>query len=127
MSKETLLLWGREFDLPIQMERYSDESILPSQTNAVNRLINASRSELNAAKKAVKEYVLKKNPNVFSGNDSIDNIFRYVIPKSIFVPHDEKHSIAAIFCNYKFDPEHGLAIVFNDGKFKTVGPQDIVL
>lgn len=27
MSKETLLLWGREFDLPIQMERYSDESI----------------------------------------------------------------------------------------------------
>ena len=127
MSKETLLLWGREFDLPIQMERYSDESILPSQTNAVNRLINASRSELNAAKKAVKEYILKKNPNVFSGNDSIDTIFRYVIHKSIFVPHDEKHSIAAILCNYKFDSEHGLAIVFNDGKFKTVGPQDIVL
>ena len=68
MSKETLLLWGRDFDLPIQMERYSDESVLPSQTNAANRLINASRSELNAAKKAVKEYILKKNPNVFSGN-----------------------------------------------------------
>lgn len=127
MNKETLLLWSREFDLPIQMERYTDESILPSQTNAVNRLVNASRTELNAAKKAVKEYVLKKNPNVFSGNDSIDNIFRYVIPKSIFVPHDEKHSIAAIFCNYKFDSEHGLAIVFNNGKFKEVGPQDIVL
>ena len=127
MSKETLLLWGREFDLTIQMERYSDESILPSQTNAVNRLINASRSELNAAKKAVKEYILQKNPNVFSGNDSIDSIFRYVIPKSIFVPHDEKRSIAAILCKYKFDPEHGLAIVFNDGKFKEVGPQDIVL
>lgn len=127
MSKETFLLWGREFDLPVHMDQYSGESILPGQTNALNRLMHASRSELNAAKKAVKDYLLTKNPNVFSGNDSIDNIFRYVYPKTIFVPHDEKHNIAAILCDYKFDPEHGLAIVFNDGKFKKVGSQDIVL
>lgn len=54
MSKDTLLLWGREFDLPVHMDQYSGESILPSQINALNRLMHASRSELNAAKKAMK-------------------------------------------------------------------------
>jgi hypothetical protein len=30
-------------------------------------------------------------------------------------------------CNFKFDMEHGLAIVFEDEKLKKIGPQEIVL
>lgn len=50
-----------------------------------------------------------------------------VMPESIFVPHSKKHRTVAIMCNYKFDMEHGLAVVFENGLFKKVGPQDIVL
>jgi hypothetical protein len=47
------------------------------------------------------------------------------IEKCIFVP-DEKN-ICAIMCNFKFDMEHGMAIVFEGGKFKEIGAEDIDL
>ena len=59
--------------------------------------------------------------------DKIENIFKYVMPKEIFVPHTEKHRNVAIMCNYKFDIEHGIAVLFENGQFKKVGPQDIAL
>lgn len=59
--------------------------------------------------------------------DEIENIFRYVMPKSIFVPHIEKHRVASILCDYKFDMKHGIAVVFENGRFKEVGPEDIAL
>ena len=62
-----------------------------------------------------------------SQKEAFENIFKYVMPKSIFVPHTKKHRIAAIMCNYKFDMEHGIAVVFENGKLKKVGTQDIVL
>lgn len=49
------------------------------------------------------------------------------MPKEIFVPHTEKHRNVAIMCNYKFDIEHGIAVLFENGQFKKVGPQDIAL
>lgn len=58
--------------------------------------------------------------------DSVDNIFKYVIPKTISVPKAKKR-VVAIMCNFKFDMEHGMAIVFEDEKIKKIGPQDIVL
>ena len=33
----------------------------------------------------------------------------------------------AVMCNYKFDMEHGIAIVYENEEFKEVGPQDIAL
>ena len=30
-------------------------------------------------------------------------------------------------CNFKLDMEHGIAVIFEDGKFKTAGPQDLIL
>ena len=48
------------------------------------------------------------------------------MPKSISVPKSKTRKIA-IMCNFKYDMEHGLAIVFENEEFVTVGPQDIVL
>ena len=75
---------------------------------------------------AVKKYVQKTGADQLK-DGGIENIFKYVMPKSIFVPHTKKHRIAAIMCNYKFDMEHGIAVVFESGKLKKVGTQDIVL
>lgn len=56
----------------------------------------------------------------------IDNIFKYIMPKSIFVPRTEQKEVA-IICNYKYDMEHGIAIVFENERLKEIGMQDIIL
>ena len=58
--------------------------------------------------------------------EKIDNIFKYVIPKRIFIPRTDK-KIMAILCDYKFDMENGIAVVFENEKFKEIGVQDIIL
>ena len=39
----------------------------------------------------------------------------------------DENSKVAVMCNYKFDPEHGLAIIFTHEGKVTVGSQDIIL
>ena len=75
---------------------------------------------------AVKKYVCKTCTGQIT-DDKIENIFRYVMPKSVFIPHTKGHRIAAIMCNYKFDMEHGIAVVFENGELIKVGSQDIIL
>jgi len=125
MSKEKLTIWGREFQLPAYLECYPGEEVLASQQKALEWLLNHS-AEIDQAKTKVEGYLMKDHPDAFAAG-AVDNIFKYVMPKSIYVPHDPKHSIIAIMCNYKFDDEHGLAVVFDDGQFKAVGSEDIVL
>lgn len=49
------------------------------------------------------------------------------MPKSLFVGRDEAKRIVAIMCDYRFDMEHGLAVVFENEQFKMIGEQDIIL
>lgn len=125
MNKENIMIWGRAFQLNVCLECYPGETVLDSQKDALALLVREPTS-IEAAKKAVEEYVVADNKRSFP-DGKIDNIFKYVMPTSIFVPHDKNHLVAAILCNYKFDMEHGLAIVFEDGKYQTVGAQDIIL
>ena len=86
----------------------------------------ANSAAVAASLEHVKNYVETDEFARLNG-DKIENIFKYVMPKEIFVPHTEKHRNVAIMCNYKFDIEHGLAVLFENGQFKKVGPQDIAL
>lgn len=58
------------------------------------------------------------------GAEKIDIIFRFVVPESIFVKRDGR---IALMCRYKFDIDHGIAIVFKDNNIVDVGQQDIIL
>ena len=125
MSKCKIAIWDRAFDLSVVYECYSGEEVLESQKEAF-AMLEDNEKEVADSLTAVKKYVQKTGASQLT-DDSIENIFKYVMPKSIFVPHTKKHRIAAIMCNYKFDMEHGIAVVFENGKFKKVGAQDIVL
>lgn len=125
MNKEKITIWGREFYLPAILECYPGESVLDSQQEALHWLLQDSEA-IEASKTAVEEYLKKMNPEA-APDGKIANIFKFVMPKSIYAPHDAKRSSIAIMCDYKFDMEHGLAVVYQDKKFKAVGPQDIVL
>lgn len=58
---------------------------------------------------------------------SINNIFKYVAPKYLYVARNNEKHVVAIMCNYKFDPENGIAVIFENEKFSKIGMQDIIL
>ncbi len=125
MNKCKINIWKREFVLPVIYECYDGEEVLESQKEAFS-LLKDNINEVNDSLEQVKQYIKETNDSQLIDSEH-ENIFRYVMPKSIFVPHSTSHFIAAIMCNYKFDIEHGIAVVFENGRFKKVGPQDIVL
>lgn len=123
MSKNAFTIWGRDFDLDVIYECYPCEEVLDSQKGALEWLNNSEL--IDASLDAVKAYVEKTAGAQI--DLPIENIFKYVMPKSIFVPHNKKSVKVAIMCNYKFDAEHGIAVVFENGKYREVGAQDIIL
>lgn len=123
MSKSVLKIWGREFELNVAYECYPGEEVLDTQRAEFELL--KTTDVVDSALESVKEYVIKTAGEQIEA--PIENIFKYVMPKSVFVPHNKKSPSVAIMCNYKFDMEHGIAVVFENGKYKEVGIQNDVL
>lgn len=115
------VLSNEDCNIALVFER---KEITDIQKDAVEKFTSCEKV-VNEAKNDVEKYVIK-NGLKDMGMDSVDNIFKYVIPKTISVPKAKKR-VVAIMCNFKFDMEHGMAIVFEDEKIKKIGPQDIVL
>jgi hypothetical protein len=124
MNKQNIILWGREFSLEIIYDCYPGEDVIDNQKEALMRIL-AMPTVIDGSQKNIEGYLLTNKYDDVGG--TIDNIFKYVMPRSLFVPRSNEHRSIAIMCDYKFDPEHGLAVVFEDEKFKAVGTQDIIL
>lgn len=120
-----LMIWGREFTLPIAYECYDSETITAEQQKAAE--IFASRPDrIEAAKSKVEKYC-KEAVMEDVENQKKDNIFSYIKPERLFVKHDKGSPRTALMCRYRYDPEHGLAVVFNTDGSTAVGSQDIII
>ncbi len=119
-----LLIWNREFDLRVVFDSY-DEEVLPIQERALEAFLKAENT-IQESKKQLEKYILNDEYAEIEGN-SIDNIFKYVIPTDIYIPRTPETRTVALLCDYRFDEEHGIAIVFENEQFKEIGEQDIVL
>ena len=124
MNKEAFVIWGRRFELSIQYDCYGDEDILPAQEDAY-ALFRSEADRILFSDQDIKRYCLEKNKEEIGKN--IDNIFKYVMPVSIFVKREKEKHVVALLCDYKFDMEHGIAIVFENEKLNQIGIQDIIL
>ncbi len=122
MNKKILNIWNRDFDIDITYEIFSDKPVTEKQKAVANSLAAIDFTE---SLEGVIRYIKKYNARDL-GEDHISNIFKYVIPKRIYITQSEEEEFA-IMCNYKFDMEHGIAVVYKDGKYKEAGPQDIIL
>ena len=122
---EKLTIWGREFDLRVVFDCFDDEEVLPIQERALEAFLKAEIA-IEDSKKQVENYIFNDEYAEIE-TDSIDNIFKYVIPTDIYLPRTPEIRTAALLCDYRFDEEHGVAIVFENEKFKEIGTQDIVL
>ena len=120
-----LTIWGRQFDLRVVFDCFDDEEVLPIQEQALEEFLKADAAIENS-KKQVENYILNDD-YVELETDSTDNIFKYVIPTDIYLPRTPENRTAAILCDYRFDEEHGIAVVFENEQFKEIGTQDTVL
>ena len=122
-KKQKLLIWGREFDLDIVFNNYPGEDIVENENLVVE---NLSSIDFSDSLEPIKQYILKYYSDNLEEKD-ISNIFKYVIPRRILVIKDVSKRVFAVMCNFKFDMEHGLAILYENEQYKEVGAQDIVL
>lgn len=118
-------IWDRSFLLNIEYDCYAGEKVTKKQIEAVERFSNNLHWISNAKKDVVK--YCKAEVDNDSDNQKKDNIFSYVKPEALFVKRDDKKSRVALMCKYRYDPEHGLAVVFDKNGNITVGAQDIIL
>lgn len=117
-------IWKRNFELPIEYDCFSNEKVTVEQMNALNDFLK-NISLLDKAKVFVEKYC-SKALELDEENQNKENIFTYIIPHYIYVKRDDKPRIA-LMCKYKYDFEHGLAIVFHQNGKIEVGLQDIIL
>lgn len=125
INELNITIWGREFLLPIVYDYYEGENITEEQTKAIDfflehlEWIEKSKSEV---EKYCQDEVMEDDEN-----EKKDNIFSYIKPKRLYVKRDNKYPRVAIMCMYRYDPEHGLAVVFSHDGEVTVGSEDIIL
>lgn len=119
-----ICIWDREFSVPVDYNCYAGESVTTEQLAAVDAFISHPEW-IEEAKAAVEQYC-REQVMADSENSKKDNVFSYIKPQGLFVRH-EKHPRIALMCKYRYDIEHGIAIVFSTDGAITVGPQDIIL
>ena len=124
INELNISIWERTFLLPVEYDCYDDEVVTDAQKNAVKML--AMHPEWIASAKEQVECLCREKVLKDGENNKKDNIFSYVKPEYLFVKHEAKPRVA-IMCKYRYDIEHGLAVVFSTDGSVTVGPQDIIL
>lgn len=123
MNKVEITIWGRDFELDVFYQNYPGEEVSDNQLETFKRIMNA---DYYGSEDEVKKYIRDNYESELNG-DSINNIFRLVMPKSIVIPRVESPRVFAVMCDFKLDIEHGMAVVFEDEKLIDIGPQDIAL
>lgn len=114
-------VWGRNFDLKVIFDVYEREGILDNQKASLDEFVKKSGDILSSFYE-IERYCIEKDGSLIG--DSIRNIFKYVMPESLFVKRDEKKRIVVLLCNYRFDEEHGIALFFENEKLANIGTQN---
>lgn len=125
MIKEKMMIWGRELELEVKYDCYTGEKILESQKDALKVFLK-SEDTVGASLEQVKSYCLAHNKKDIT-DGVVENIFKYVAPKYLYVLRETSKRVVAVMCNYRFDPENGIAVVFENEELVKIGKQDTVL
>ncbi len=120
-----LIIWDRAFSLPVVYDCYKDEIVKNEQIEAVWRFVK-NPEWIDKSKEYV-EFYCKEDVYQDVDNEKKDNIFSYIKPECLFVKRDNDKPRVALMCKYRYDPEHGLAIIFTYEGDIVIGLQDLIL
>lgn len=123
MSNIRIEIWEKPFDLQVNYDCFEGEELLENQILAIERF-NGAKIDVTLEK--VKKYCCEMSKGKVSV-DEITNVFKFIMPTSVFVPRNEGKRIVAIMCDFKFDIEHGIGIVFENEEFRKIVSQDELL
>lgn len=124
IEKINISIWNRSFELPINYNCYEGEKVTKEQIVLLNKFIEHPEW-IDNSKDAVENYC-RQQVLEDEENQKVENIFSYIKPMSVFVKNVKKPRIGLI-CKYRYDEEHGLAIVFDETGSISVGSEDIIL
>lgn len=125
MMTKKINVWGREFSVKLIYDRYSGEEILDSQRTAAKNFIQKI-SDVNQSLDDLKNYIISHDSE-YMKEETISNIFKYINPDYIYVSRSSSPQICALICDYRLNPDNGIAIVFQDGKYKGIEPEDKII
>lgn len=125
-SVKTFEIWGRKLEINVVFDCFPGEEISKMQEAAYDDFMFHTSEYLEIALLEAKRYCVNHSDGRV--NLPIDNIFKYVMPYSIYLKRSrEGKKLFSLMCRYKFDMENGLTINFEDGKLKSSGPEQSIL
>lgn len=126
-KKEKINIWDRELDIEIIAACYSNEEITDSQRETYLWLKKNKESIFDKLKISLVQYIIANNASEVA-NSNFDNIFSFVIPKTIVFKQDSDHQLKMVLLlNYKFDRENGIGVIWEKEEIKLLSTQDVVL
>lgn len=126
-NSKTYKIWGRDCNVNVVFDCYAGEEIDDIQEKAMDDFESHISEYTDAGLVMIKKYILENYKRELAA-DSISNIFKYVVPKTVYVSKDpSEKKVIGLLCHFKFDDENGLAIKYIDGKASEVGGEQIVL
>lgn len=125
MSKIKMNIWDRDLKLEVYFKKYQGKEATELQQKSYECFVNAD-DVLNQSLKKLITFIEKEYKDKLQ-EKRIENIFKYVIPKTIYIPNNSKKRMVALLCNFKFEEEHGLALVFENEKLTNIVLQDDIL
>ena len=124
MNNINITVWDRQLDLSIVFDCYKNEAVLPIQEEALNKLL--ASDAIDNSKSSVEKYCLSNNGQEI-GEDKISNIFKYVMPYSLYIRRTTSADrIVGLVCKYRFNPEDGFVILFKNEELIDIGTTDIL-
>ena len=119
---KSLKIWNRDFNLKVVFDCFDNEEITETQKQSIEDFLK--NSTIYSDPRKILEYCKKDDNTIDVGS----NPFRYVMPKSLYVVRTTDNTrVVAILCDYKFDVEHGIAVIYKNEKFDKICKQDDIL
>lgn len=118
-----ITIFERHFDLDVEYDHYANPSSIKKMDNLLLKFLSHPEWITNCKTK-IENYCQE---DVFQDKENLkkNNVFSYIKPECLYIKRDAKR--IALLCKYRYDPEHGLAVVFNSDGNVTVGIQDIII
>lgn len=125
MSKIQMNIWGRDFNLEVYFKKYQGKESTEIQRESYDEFVRTDAANGHSLTKLT-SFIEKEYGNKLK-EKNVENIFKYVIPKTIYIPNNCKKRTVVLLCNFKFENEHGLALVYENEKLISIVLQDEIL
>ena len=119
-----LMLWGKTFSLPIEYADSIDADDNASIEESIRFFTAHSADWSNASRPSIKAYIEKAAFAI--GQEAPTDLFETITPHMLLVGINEGKAQIALLGGFTLDPEHDIAILFNDRGFESVDSQDLV-